>query len=93
MPSLRYTIVGRGGSSARRWYQSIKHVRVDGKGGMRISFTIPAGGKGDTDLSVGIGSKDFPLLLRAMSASDSPAAMAYVERAPVAVGDSAKFLG
>jgi hypothetical protein len=42
---------------------------------IHLSFSIPAGGQGDTWLEVQIASDDFPTLVALMSAADRDAAM------------------
>src|ERR1700674_724729 len=72
------TVVLRGGMKRRRkgeWYGVEDTVLVStNKGTVELSSFISSAGGGDTSLSVRIGPKDFPALLRAMSAVAGKAA-------------------
>jgi hypothetical protein len=75
MTALTDTVVRRGGSTARQWYQTVHSVGVRAADGLRITFSISGNKGGQTDIQMDIGPKDFPTLVEAMCLVDRQAAM------------------
>jgi hypothetical protein len=75
MTALTDTIVKRGGSTAKRWYQTVHSVGLMAADGLRITFSISGNKGGQTDIQMDIGPKDFPTLVEAMCLVDRQAAM------------------
>jgi hypothetical protein len=66
LPNAR---VRRGGSTAKRWYETINTVNLNyTTEELRINFSMSSKGGGDTDVQVEISPKDFPAIIEAMCA-------------------------
>jgi len=82
MPTLSRSSVWRGGSLGRHVYQQTPLPSVDAQVrpgtsavGASVSFQMPAGGQGTSDIQVWIAPADFDALALAMIMANSKAAL------------------
>ena len=77
MGALCYSKVFRGGVSQKRLPHETRttDIHISASDELSIEFAIPSKGSGWTNIILSIGSRDFKILVRHMSASHRAAAM------------------
>jgi hypothetical protein len=76
MPVLPNSQGRRGGSTANRWYETFKNIKLGPASGvLQLSFNIGGNNNGITQVEVDISPADFPTLAEMMCSVDREAAL------------------